>query len=92
MLRPLGRVAVGVVVGSTKSSVEIGAKRLIDDTHANYHVVCKVLIPGDHGIAVLIFKTDTLGNARPRVEAIEILDGCDDGIGRIMGIDGYAQG
>lgn len=86
------RVAIGVVVGATESSVEIWTKRLVDDAHPNYHVVGEVLISGDHGIAIFVFEANPLGDARARVETIEILDGCDDGIGGIMWVDEHTQG
>lgn len=62
-------------------------RMLLNDSDVNHHVVAEVLVSRDQGIALLILEADSLGACWAGVEAIEILDGCDDGVGGIMGID-----
>ena len=52
------------------------------DTNMYNHVVSEVLISSNQCIPLVVLKTDTLRSAF--VEAVEILDGCNDRIGGIM--------
>jgi hypothetical protein len=58
---------------------------LVDDPHVYNHVVPEILVAGDEGIALLIFKTDASGTRGTRIEAIEILHSCDYGVSGIVG-------
>jgi hypothetical protein len=89
----LGWVTIGVEVAlrTAESGVVIGPKRLVDNTHAYYHVAFEVLVPRNEGVSVLIFETDALRYAWPRVEAVEVLHRCDDGVGGVMRVNGNAE-
>ena len=43
-------------------------------------------------MASVILKTDALGDGWAGIKAVEILDGCDDGIGGVVGEDGDPEG
>jgi hypothetical protein len=66
--------------------------RTIADSHVHNRVVAEVLIPSDDGVAVLILEADA-GTARGAwVQTIEVLDGGDDGLCCVMGVDLYPHG
>jgi len=89
----LGRVTIGVEVAlrTAESGMVIGPKRLVDNTHAYYHVAFEVLVSRNESVSVLIFETDALRYAWPRVEAVEVLDRCDDRVGSVMRVNGHAE-
>jgi hypothetical protein len=65
-----------------------GRHDLVGDPNVDGHVVLKVLVPRDQGIAGLVLET----HAMAIVEAEEVFDGCDDGVGAIVREDVDSQG
>lgn len=61
--------------------------RTIADTNINDRVVTEVLVSADDGVALLIFKAHTRAACWGGVEAVEVLDSRDDGLGGVMRVD-----
>src|SRR5687768_14183581 len=82
--------------GRRVEAVAIGARRrgnlLRVDPYIDDHLVMEVLIPGDQGIALVIFEADTHGDVLPRIETIEVLHRRYDGVRGIMGVDVDTKG
>ena len=51
------------------------------------HAIIEVLVAGDQGVGPAVLEGDAADAAGALVEAVEVLDGGDDGIGRVMGMD-----
>lgn len=69
-----------------------GGGGLINDTDVDNHVVAKVFVPRDQSIALVILEADALGASPTGVEAIEVLDRRDNGVGRVMGENLHPHG
>ena len=65
-------------------SVAFRIRREGDDPHVDGHVIPQVLIPGNEGGAVIIFKADPVPAL---IDAVEVLDRRHDGVRGIMRID-----
>lgn len=100
LLRNMGRIAVGSAVGLCARPVCQGSMgtrsgRAIPYTNIDNRVVAKVLIAADDGVALLILEAHARAARGSRVETVEVLDGGDDGLGGVMGVDldphGYAR-
>jgi hypothetical protein len=61
-----------------------GRRWLIDDPNVYNHVVSEVFVLSDEGISLLILEAHAFGTGGPSIEAIEILDRCDNRVGSIM--------
>ena len=67
-------------------------RQLLKDSDVDDHIVVKVFISRDKGVAILVLKADAFGAGRASIQTVEILDGCDDGLGVVMGEDLHPHG
>lgn len=69
--------------------------RTVANTNIDDRVVAEILISANNGIALLILEAHARAACGSRVEAVEVLDGGDDGLGGVMRVDldphGYAR-
>lgn len=74
------------------SSVWTRSGRAIADSHVHNRVVPEVLIPSDDGVPMLVLEADAGAACGARVQAIEVLDGGDDGLSGVVRVDLYPHG
>lgn len=67
-------------------------RHLLNYTDRYDHVIAEVLVASDKCVALLVLEAHALGDGWARVQPIEILDCCDNGIRCIMLIYGDTQG
>lgn len=104
---PRHGMAVGIAVGARLGTVAIHGwrrpvvargkgtrrqRRLLNDADVDNHVAAEVLVARNHGVAGLVLEADALGACWARVQAVEVLDCGDDGVGGIMGVDLHTHG
>ena len=61
--------------------------QLFEYSHIDNHVVAKVFVSRNESVSILVFKAHALRSGRSRVQTIEVFDGCDNGVSRIMRVD-----
>lgn len=92
LLRTVGRVPVGSVVGLfagaiRRRNMRSRGRRTVPNANVNDRVVAEVLISADDGVALLILKAHPGAACGSRVEAVEVLDGGNNGLGGVMRVD-----
>lgn len=62
-------------------------RRTVPNTHINNRVMAEVLVAANNGVSLVVLKAHTRAASRSGVQAIEVLDGGNDGLSSIVGED-----
>lgn len=62
-------------------------RRTISDTHVHNRVVTEVLVAANDGVTLVVLEAHARAASRGGVQAIEVLDGGNDGLSGVVGED-----
>ena len=67
-------------------------RRLLNDTNIYRHAIAEVLVTGNEGCSLIVLKADAFGAGGTRIQTVEILDGCHNGVGSVMWVNAHSHG
>lgn len=97
LLSPVARIAILCIIRlcswlSCQCGVWARSGRTVSNTHVYNRVVAEVLVAANDGVTLVVLEAHARAAGRRGVQAIEILDSGNNGLGGIVRVDLHSHG